>query len=184
MLYYTILYYTILYYTILYYTILHNAILYILYYTILYYTTLYYTILYYTKLYYTTLYYSILHYFVRNMWMIALLNTTVNGDVYLKIIKFFNWFLKTRDVVHERWYSKFCSSQFYYKLRKFFLTKPSWVLVVNVCKRLMKHIWYSVVFNCKDKICETGKSLFYEYLKFSASQSFQLYFWQCHYLLF
>ena len=29
------------------------------------------------------------------------------------------------------------------------LIKPSWLLMVNVCKPFMKHIWYGVAFNSK-----------------------------------
>ena len=48
-----------------------------------------------------------------------------------------------------RWYSRFCLWKFLFYVEQNCLTKPSWVLIVNVCKPSMKHIWYGVVFNSK-----------------------------------
>ena len=39
-----------------------------------------------------------------------------------------------------RWYRKFCLWQFYFRLSKIVLTKPSWVLMVNASKHFMKHL--------------------------------------------
>ena len=48
-----------------------------------------------------------------------------------------------------RWYNKFCPWQFCFTLNKFALIKPSWVLMGNVRKPFMKHIWCGVAFNSK-----------------------------------
>ena len=48
-----------------------------------------------------------------------------------------------------RWCSKFCPWQFHFTSSKIVLTKPSRVLMVNVRKPFMKHIWFGVVFNSK-----------------------------------